>query len=256
MQVSRQPMVCWPDVASPGGIADRIFGWTKTVSRMARLKTIWDAGQAVMRSIHASPAATPQVKLVTDRCNGQFGVIPDPSANPKSASSNSANSKSANPKSAAPKSAAPKSAGSGKIAALPVRPARRPHELPEGALPSILLVEDQPEVRDTLAAILKEYGFTVSTADTAIDALTLIGNGLVFDIMVADFEMPGMNGVDLAAEVRRSSPWLPVILITGYQDEAWLRGERWVLTKPFGSAALLAVLSEAWMETTGASQIA
>jgi CheY-like chemotaxis protein len=128
------------------------------------------------------------------------------------------------------------------------------HDRPLGtasqdARQTVLLVEDQPDVRDTLAAILMEFGFLVSTADTGRQALAQIENGLTFDVMIADFAMPGMNGLELAAAVRTRWPNLPVILITGYQDEPRMQRERWVLSKPFGAAALLETLSEALSES-------
>jgi CheY-like chemotaxis protein len=73
----------------------------------------------------------------------------------------------------------------------------------------------------------------------------VIEKGAQFDVLLADFAMPGMNGADLAEIIRGDRPDLPVIFMTGYQHEGRFAGERWVLTKPFASATLEKALAEA-----------
>jgi CheY-like chemotaxis protein len=110
---------------------------------------------------------------------------------------------------------------------------------------AILLVEDQPEVCDILAEILKEAGYFVTTASSGTQALTRIEAGTVFDALITDVGLPDKNGIEVAAAARRRWPRLPVIIITGYVDDDSPGTEHRVLVKPFGAEALLHALSEA-----------
>jgi len=90
---------------------------------------------------------------------------------------------------------------------------------PGGA--DILLVDDDPIVREMLAGLLMERGFRVSVAETAMAALALLcDTSQRFDLLVTDFSMPGMNGVRLIQQAQSQLPGLPAILLTGYAGEA------------------------------------
>ncbi|WP_375408313.1 chemotaxis protein CheW, partial [uncultured Methylobacterium sp.] len=83
---------------------------------------------------------------------------------------------------------------------------------------TLLLVDDSPFFRDMLSPVLKAAGYTVITAGSAEEALTtMITNGRV-DLVVCDLEMPGRNGFDLVAAMRKAEgrvAALPVIGLTG-----------------------------------------
>ena len=98
-------------------------------------------------------------------------------------------------------------------------PPRRRSLQQEGC--AILLVEDQPEVRDVLAEILREAGYIVTTARSGTQALGRIEAGMAFDALITDIGLPGKNGIEVAAAARRRRPHLPVIIITGYVDDEW-----------------------------------
>ena len=66
----------------------------------------------------------------------------------------------------------------------------------------------------------------------------------MFHLLLVDFAMPGMNGAELAQEVRARRPSIPVVFFTGGDGE-WISGERWVLTKPFPSHTLTDTLRAA-----------
>ena len=122
----------------------------------------------------------------------------------------------------------------------------QPHEpLGTGRSVKVLLVDDEDVVRTVAAEGMRELGYEVVEAVNAATALELVGNGLRADIVVTDHMMPGMTGADLAAELRRQQPRLPILLITGY---AHLSPERTrglpVLPKPFRPVELAATLSE------------
>lgn len=111
---------------------------------------------------------------------------------------------------------------------------------------TILLVDDDPEVRGVLAAGLEDYGFEILVApDAAAAELILLARDV--DGLVTDIDMPGINGIDLVARARELRPDLPCLFITGGTPLAGLDGEA-VITKPFTPAALRAALQEALAE--------
>lgn len=84
---------------------------------------------------------------------------------------------------------------------------------------TILFVEDDPNVRDVLPDILPEEEFRSLVADDADEALRILAEERV-DLMLTDVFMPGLDGVELAIEAKRTHPDLPVILMTGYISRA------------------------------------
>lgn len=88
----------------------------------------------------------------------------------------------------------------------------------------VLLVDDEAEFLEPTAARLERRGLTCATAASGEDAIRLLGEGS-FDCVVADLRMPGMDGLQLLAHVRRNNPSLPVILLTGHGSiELGIRG--------------------------------
>ena len=85
---------------------------------------------------------------------------------------------------------------------------------------TILLVDDDVGARRTLAALLQRFGFRVIEAEDGPEAL-ITARTLVPDIVLSDYNMPGMNGAALLRELRSSLPALatvPFILFSGYID--------------------------------------
>jgi signal transduction histidine kinase len=97
---------------------------------------------------------------------------------------------------------------------------------------TVLVVDDEMECRDTISAMLAANGFAAIVADSGEAALRLADAGADFDLLLVDFAMPGMNGAELAQEVRARRPSVPVVFFTGGDGE-YISGERWVLMKPF-----------------------
>ncbi|MBV1797820.1 response regulator [Siccirubricoccus sp. G192] len=93
----------------------------------------------------------------------------------------------------------------------PTGPTRRPR---------VLLVDDEPIVREVLAAQLAEEGYDVAERENGSAALDLLHQGGSFDLLVSDLAMPGLDGVALIREAQRRQPGLPAILITGYAGDA------------------------------------
>jgi CheY-like chemotaxis protein/two-component sensor histidine kinase len=115
----------------------------------------------------------------------------------------------------------------------------------DGAIPSarqpanparVLLVDDDASTRLMLAVGLREAGHAVTEAPDAEAALAALREGTLFDVLVTDYAMPGMNGALLAKAACALRPSLPVILMTGHAAEsmdALKRVADAVLRKPF-----------------------
>jgi CheY-like chemotaxis protein len=105
---------------------------------------------------------------------------------------------------------------------------------------TILLVDDDPAVREVTAAMLEDIGYGVIEADSGTTALDLLSKGLRVDLMLADFAMPGMSGAELIREAAARRPGLPVLLVTGYADERALAvvSEDRLVLKPFRNEEL------------------
>ncbi|HYI42318.1 MAG TPA: response regulator, partial [Sphingomicrobium sp.] len=85
---------------------------------------------------------------------------------------------------------------------------------------TILLVDDEELVRVGTADMLSDIGYDVVEASSGAEALRLIRDGSAPDLMITDYLMPGMNGVELVQSVRALAPSMPVMLITGYSTIA------------------------------------
>ncbi|HEV7264931.1 MAG TPA: PAS domain-containing protein [Falsiroseomonas sp.] len=86
---------------------------------------------------------------------------------------------------------------------------------------TVLLAEDEPEVREILVAELGDRGFVVTAAGSGPAALALLDCGLRPDALVTDLAMPGgLDGLGLVEEARRRLPRLPAVLVTGHAAEA------------------------------------
>jgi CheY-like chemotaxis protein len=83
----------------------------------------------------------------------------------------------------------------------------------------VLVVEDNEMVGAFATQLLNELGYETSWAASAEAALKLLGDQPdLYDALFSDVVMPGMNGVDLAREIRRTHPGMPILLTSGYSD--------------------------------------
>lgn len=87
----------------------------------------------------------------------------------------------------------------------------------EGA--RVFLVEDEPLVRDLARSVLTEKGFVVTEASSVPEARARAATGDSFDLLIADIRLPGGNGRDLAAELKRRHPRLRIVLMSGFGGE-------------------------------------
>ena len=109
----------------------------------------------------------------------------------------------------------------------------------------ILLVDDEELVRQGTAEMLGDLGHTPIEAGSGTQALELLRTGSNPDLVITDYLMPGMTGAELAAEIRKVRPSLPILLATGYanlsgDDAAGLA----VVTKPFRQVEIATRIAE------------
>ncbi|HYI49695.1 MAG TPA: response regulator [Allosphingosinicella sp.] len=110
----------------------------------------------------------------------------------------------------------------------------------------IFVVDDDEDVRDFLADALLGLGHRVETLAGGAETLAALDKGAP-DLVLVDFAMPGMNGAELAREVRARLPDLPIIFVTGFAESDQLENALGpdvpVLRKPFGIDDLAAMLA-------------
>ncbi|OJF14426.1 hybrid sensor histidine kinase/response regulator [Couchioplanes caeruleus] len=112
----------------------------------------------------------------------------------------------------------------------------------------VLVVEDEDAVRDIVCRILTKAGYRIHRTATPHEALKLcLEDRVKIDVLLTDVIMPGMSGTQLAAELRRNRPDLPVLFMSGYTNGIAPGGQELppdapLLRKPFGKDMLLAEL--------------
>jgi PAS domain S-box-containing protein len=108
---------------------------------------------------------------------------------------------------------------------------------------SILVVEDDPSVRELAVLILSNCGYQVQSSNNAFEALRLIKRNPEYDLVVTDVIMPQMSGKELHDQIRSQLPQTKVLLMSGYTDDALahhgvLDEGLFFLEKPFSPAKL------------------
>jgi CheY-like chemotaxis protein len=114
----------------------------------------------------------------------------------------------------------------------------------------VLLVEDEPSVRGALARVLARAGFAVLEATHGAEALTVWhADPERIALVLSDVRMPVMSGPEFVRQLRGAGSRTPVLLMSGFADEALVRDlpstVAQVLAKPFPSAVLLAAVRDA-----------
>ncbi len=119
----------------------------------------------------------------------------------------------------------------------------RPRPVPDNK-GCILLVDDDFFIRETMAELLDDVGFTVLVAANAADARAILHQPGVIDVLVTDLTMPGDDGIALIRQARAIRSDLPAILLTGYAEQVTSMttnagGNFHVLRKPVESERLI-----------------
>ncbi len=84
---------------------------------------------------------------------------------------------------------------------------------------TILVVDDEPQVREVISRVLASCGYTVITADDGREALLRFGDGSAIDLVILDMVMPGMGGRECLARLREADAAVRVIIATGYTSD-------------------------------------
>jgi PAS domain S-box-containing protein len=118
---------------------------------------------------------------------------------------------------------------------------------------TVLVVEDEPFLRELLRAILEEQGYAVLSAESGADALRVAaGNDGPIDVVLTDLLMPGMTGRQLVARLAEAHPETRALFMSGYAADE-LAGEEVAdgfLQKPFGASELGAAIRRALLSST------
>src|SRR5713101_6409160 len=118
--------------------------------------------------------------------------------------------------------------------------------MPKG---SILVIDDEAEIREGLELLLKTEGYRVTMADTGQSGLLRLGEQ-PYDLLLLDVSLPDRNGIELLKDIRRQDPHLPIVLITAYGSiemarAAFKSGAMDYITKPWSNDELLAQVAQA-----------
>ncbi|MBP6716068.1 MAG: PAS domain S-box protein [Acidobacteria bacterium] len=128
---------------------------------------------------------------------------------------------------------------------------------PRGHGERILLVDDEPMVAESMQLVIERLGYRVTACTHPADALELFADDPTqFDLVITDFQMPGMTGLELAAQLLRVRPGLDVIMATGFagdltEEQLRTRGLAAMVRKPFEMRGLARVLQHAFERQRG-----
>ena len=124
-----------------------------------------------------------------------------------------------------------------------------PNPMPQPPL-SILLVDDDPMVREVTAWMLADAGHDVREAEDGVAALEVLQHGAI-DLLITDINMPRMDGLRLVQEVKQRWPGMPVLLISGRPQPP---GTQAYMPKPFSWDMLVAAVTRVLPACNGAAR--
>lgn len=109
----------------------------------------------------------------------------------------------------------------------------------------ILVVEDEPAIRLLVSDLLQELGCQVMAVESGQKAIPILASDTPIDLMISDVGLPGMNGREVAEIGRGHRPNLPILFMTGFAENAFVRGDFLapgmdMIAKPFALDALTA----------------
>lgn len=122
-----------------------------------------------------------------------------------------------------------------------VRPPLVREESKPGAAVTVLLVEDDPDVRRMAAHALESAGYAVVATGRPDEAIDIAQRADPLDALVIDVVLPQMSGIATASHIRRSRPYLPILFMSGYPVAA-VAGTTDFIAKPFAAPQLVAAL--------------
>ena len=111
----------------------------------------------------------------------------------------------------------------------------------------VLIVDDEPDIRATVSAMLEIEGYGVAEAANGADALAVVETSPP-DVILLDMRMPVLDGWGFAAELRKRNHAIPIVVMTAARDAARWAGEvaaTAFVSKPFGYDDLIAAVEQA-----------
>lgn len=119
---------------------------------------------------------------------------------------------------------------------------------------TILIVDDEPENRRIYAEILNDLGYRTIEEPDGESALSAISSGPPVDLVIADYRMPKMNGLQFIESLRNIMPAVPMIMVTAFANvESYLQsfslGVFEYMNKPFSKAEFIRIVQAALQET-------
>ncbi len=113
----------------------------------------------------------------------------------------------------------------------------------------ILIIDDDPSIRNMLAIVLKKSGYEVTLTDSGKAALDRLKKE-TFELIISDIKMPDINGIDLLKKIKSINPGIPVIMITAFASandavDAMKLGAEDYVTKPFNLDELKIIIDRA-----------
>jgi len=113
----------------------------------------------------------------------------------------------------------------------------------------VLLVEDDHNMRFLIAKILQRAGYETCEADNGRRALEILKNDDFVDLVISDFLMPEMNGLEFLELIKKQHPGIPVVMLSVHTrvdwiDEAMQKGAVAYLLKPFTREQLTTIVSD------------
>lgn len=117
---------------------------------------------------------------------------------------------------------------------------------------TILVVDDDALITLNTVDVLTDLGHTALEAFSGQQALALMQSRADISVLITDYAMPGMNGIELANAARQLRPGLPILLATGYDEVPDAAGHDFIqLRKPFREADLSGRLAEVLAPAAG-----
>jgi two-component system cell cycle sensor histidine kinase/response regulator CckA len=112
--------------------------------------------------------------------------------------------------------------------------------------PVVLVVDDDPRVRDLVSVVLRSANYQVLSAASPDEALAIVGGATDIALVLSDIVMPGMSGYDLADEIRAIRPSIRLAFMSGFASDALQHAASALcVTKPFTVESLLSVVERA-----------
>jgi CheY-like chemotaxis protein len=112
-----------------------------------------------------------------------------------------------------------------------------------GSIMKILVIEDDPFIRDMAVTELEDAGYQVMEAASGGQALRLLQAGIAVDALLTDVRMPEATGWEVARAYRERFPELPVLYVTGYAEQMQPVTGGIILSKPYKMSQVISLLN-------------